>query len=484
MRRPCASTRARCRQVVALALATLGVSSPLAADIHRYALNFADDLQTVEVTAELARPGLALTARNAERLDLIDIRTCQGERLRRGRSIQLAAQEACVRYQARLTPADRNSGFAAALPSDVMMTSPSTWLWIPDLGVGDGVQLEVTSATHISAPWQREAGRYRFGASPRSSRGLVLLGAFDALVLEGIAMSKPVAYIGPEDAREKVKAWLIGALGATNPGGEICLPNPDMHVVVVDVGPRGRSPVPFGHVIRDQGETVRLFIDSTRSLEDFLYDWTAVHEFAHLRLPYVTGRQKWISEGFASYYQNVLQARAGFYGEAEAWQRLTRSFARAAESGRDTSPNGTASEEFWRVRMMVYWSGAALALHADAELREQSGGAKNLDSVLALLAECCLPSGEVWQGRRLFALLDELAEAEVFVPLFDRYADALGMPPTEELMASLGVVGQGERASLDDSARLAHIRRMITAPHPCGANSNANNNTNTGAPYG
>ena len=46
-------------------------------------------------------------------------------------------------------------------------------------------------------------------------------------------------------------------------------------------------------------------------------------------LPYVVSGEKWISEGFASYYQNVLLARRGVYSESEVWQRLHRAFAQA-----------------------------------------------------------------------------------------------------------------------------------------------------------
>ena len=80
----------------------------------------------------------------------------------------------------------------------------------------------------------------------------------------------------------------------------------------------GGSAVPFGHVIRDGGEAVRFFVNDDKPLDKYLGDWTATHEFAHLLLPYIESKQKWISEGFASYYQNVLLARRGVYSEEEA----------------------------------------------------------------------------------------------------------------------------------------------------------------------
>lgn len=437
--------------------------------MHQYRLEFSGDLTTVDVEARLARPALTLRARNGFRSILRAVESCEGDRLSRRANMRLPREVSCVRYRAKLPPSDSDSRLAGALPSGVLMTSPSTWLWLPQLAHEDTVQVEVAGDVRVSAPWLQQAPRrYVFGTSPQSSRSVVVLGAFDEISLDRLGASKLAAYVGPSEGRATVSAWLDAALRASAPdeSGSGCLPNPDMHVVVIDVG-GGRGPVPFGHVIRDQGETVRFFVNTSRPLDEFVYDWTAVHEFAHLKIPYVTGRQKWISEGIASYYQNVLQARSGQYSELEMWQRLTRSFSRGAESGHGTTPNGTAQEDFWRVRMMVYWSGAALALHADAELRHRTAGESNLDVALDALAACCLPSPDTWRGETLFERLDELVEQDVFVPLYRRFADTEGMPPTAELLARLGVVGVGDQARLDDDAPWAHIRRAITAPRAC-----------------
>lgn len=66
-------------------------------------------------------------------------------------------------------------------------------------------------------------------------------------------------------------------------------------------------------VTRRDGETVGLFVNSERPIDDFYSDWTATHEFSHLMLPLLSQRYRWISEGFASYFQNILMSRAGRY---------------------------------------------------------------------------------------------------------------------------------------------------------------------------
>ena len=283
------------------------------------------------------------------------------------------------------------------------------------------------------------------------------------MTLQVGAAALPLAITGSRLDAQVVQPWLLEAANLVAAvGGEF--PNRFAQVIVEpgEDAYYGDSPVPFGHVIRSGEEVVRFFVKPDATLQALRSDWTAVHEFAHLLLPYVRDEQKWISEGFASYYQNVLLARGGIYSETEAWQRLVRSFASAGQTPRPPSPNAAHARSFWEVRMLVYWSGAAIALMADVELRRVSGGRQSLDTALGRLARCCLPSPEVWTGRALFARLDELTGLPVLVPLYDRHADAAGMPATQAL---LGVAVEQGRIRLDDSAPLAGIRQQIMQVH-------------------
>ena len=118
-------------------------------------------------------------------------------------------------------------------------------------------------------------------------------------------------------------------------------------------------------------------------------------------LPYIKTRYRWVSEGFASYYQNVLLARAGQYTEQRAWQKLWEGFERGRKSRPELSANGAARTGIRAATMKIYWSGAAIALLADVELRRRSNGAESLDMVLDRLAQCCLPSDRAWSGPEL-----------------------------------------------------------------------------------
>ncbi len=242
-------------------------------------------------------------------------------------------------------------------------------------------------------------------------------------------------------------------------------PNPSPSVIVQPTNRSywgGNSPVPFGRVMRDDGERVELYVNVDRPIDEFYGDWTATHEFSHLMLPYVSPRNKWISEGFASYYQNVLMSRAGYYTAAEAWQKLSDGFERGRRSRPELSLNDAAEAGVRRARMKIYWSGAAVALLADMQLRERSGGRESLDTALDNLQQCCLPSTRTWSGPELFSKLDSFVSEPVFMPLYRRYANSAGFPEVAPALERLGVDIDGAGTRLRDDAELAAIRDAIT----------------------
>ena len=153
-------------------------------------------------------------------------------------------------------------------------------------------------------------------------------------------------------------------------------PNPSPHVVVRPVGRHSwgsNSPVPFGRVTRNGEERIELYVNLDRPVEDYYGNWTATHEFSHLLLPHIGDRHKWISEGFASYYQNVLMARAGNYSQAEAWRYLYEGLERGRGSRPDLSLNEAAAAGIGQARMKIYWGGAAIALLADVDYQPCGG---------------------------------------------------------------------------------------------------------------
>ena len=114
--------------------------------------------------------------------------------------------------------------------------------------------------------------------------------------------------------------------------------------------------------------------------------------------------------------------------------------------------------------MKIYWSGAALALIADVELRRRSAGQESLDTVLDRFQRCCLPSTRSWSGAEFFARLDRFVAEPLFVPLYQRYADSAGFPSVVPVLTELGVIMEDGDLRLSESARLAPLRRVLMSP--------------------
>ena len=112
--------------------------------------------------------------------------------------------------------------------------------------------------------------------------------------------------------------------------------------------------------------------------------------------------------------------------------------------------------------MKIYWSGAAIALMADVELRRRSDGEQTLDTVLAELQACCLPSDRTWSARELFSKLDTVLDEPLFMPLYERYADAPGFPDYRATFTELGIDIVGDSVRLNDTATLKGVREAIT----------------------
>jgi len=293
----------------------------------------------------------------------------------------------------------------------------------------------------------------------------MIMGSFFSAALFAATLNIEVRQPVDEDKAAEIVEWVRSTAEIVKLAyGRF--PNPAAKIIVIPSTENARgsdSPVIFGRVTRRGGETVELFVNPDRPIDEYYSDWTATHEFSHLMLPLLSQRYRWISEGFASYYQNVLMSRAERYTPEFAWQRLTEGFERGRESRPDLSPNDAAAGGIRLARMKVYWSGAAIALMADSTLRERSNGRESLDLALEQLQSCCLPSRRRWSGTELFEKLDTFVASPVFMPLYRTYADVDGFPDLTALLSDLGVsTNQDGTITLNDNTSLAAIRKAIS----------------------
>ena len=471
-------------RTIIIYIVTVVLCAPAVA-AHHYVVRVDAALETLRVSARFASPVNSVRARHrvAARF-LLEAADCDtGLPLeRRGRTLtSTQGPIECIDYVVDLRNAAAAERRNDSLAADNVVVSPAVWLWQPKTTAklrvvvrflpGDGVD--------VSVPWKPVDGTehtYEISPSPRSGRAPAAFGRFLHIREEPSAGVPRIALLrsrGDVDD-DAIIGWIRDTAGYVSLAyGRF--PNPDAHVVVMPVGENGLqsdSPVPFGRVVRDGGESIELFVDERRPIEDFYDDWTATHEFSHLMLPFLQSTHRWISEGFAQYYQNVLLARAGRYEVQRAWQKLYEGFERGRKSRPELSPNEASRRGVGAATMKIYWSGAILALMADVELRQRSAGRESLDDVLDRLQRCCLPAAERWAGPQLLERLDSFIEEPVFMPLYRQYADEEGFPDIAPLFRRLGIEIEDGRVALHDDAELAPVRDAITRS-PAGAGARA-----------
>jgi hypothetical protein len=441
---------------------------------HEYTVRLDSGLDELHVEARFAAPVDELRVRSREGSRFLEYASdCQTGRAygKRGRHLEIPESGTmCIEYVVDLRSAAADERRNETLASDNVVVSPAVWLWRPPLDSDSRIVLrfDLQDGMQASLPWPvREDGRHELHRTPRNAQAMAAFGRFEYFMREVPGSTIRIAVMRPRGKIDSgtLADW-VQETAATVSLTYGRFPNPSPHVLLLPVGRSGwggDSPVPYGRVVRDGGEAVELFIDERRSIEDFRDDWTATHELSHLMLPLVNRHHRWITEGFAQYYQNVLLARAGQYDERRAWQKLYEGFDRGRNSRPELSPNAAGRAGVRAATMKIYWSGAILALKADVELRRRSEGRESLDWALERLQECCLPSSRSWTGVELLQKLDSLVGEPVFMPLYRRYGDAPGFPPFDDTLEELGVMIDRGRVSLDDSAELAPLRHAMTA---------------------
>ena len=225
------------------------------------------------------------------------------------------------------------------------------------------------------------------------------------------------------------------------------------------------DPIPWGQVQRGQVDRVEFFILPNASAEALKQAWTGYHELAHLLIPYRGWGDAWFSEGLATYYQNLMQARGGVINERQMWQKLYEGFERGMGDSRfDGQPLAVVSA---RMRenggfMRVYWSGAWYFLHADLHLRQQSDGQQDLDSALAALNRCCERAS--LSVPAIVAQLDELNDTGIFTATYHTMLDIRRQPQYQPLFEQLDIAVVDGQVVLGQDSAGARLRRQLTAP--------------------
>ena len=421
-----------------------------------------------------------LTARDERAPDLLraarfEIRDDSIELTPQGATLTLPATgaPACVQYRVDISAiGGRQWRSGNWRTRDAIVLDPELWLWYPDSTREEQrwrLDFELPPGYDVSAPWSRigrkqgrvgyEIRERMFGWDARMAIGRF---SVESIELPGGRLRYALLPGEPDADAVAMRRWVTsGARALVTAYGR--LPVPDAQLLVVPIG-RGREPVPWGEVQRGGGDAVHLYIDQRRPAGEFMADWVLVHELSHLLHPNIAARDRWLSEGIASYYQNVLRARAGLMSTQRAWSKLHAGFERGVRGTPQGRSLAEVSQTMMRDRafMRVYWSGAAIALLADVELRRRSQGTQSLDTALAAFRDCCLPADRSWNARDLMQQLDRLTGTRVFMALYREHIDADDFPDLDALYGELGLQPVSEtRLRLDPTAPMAAIGEAI-----------------------
>ncbi len=216
----------------------------------------------------------------------------------------------------------------------------------------------------------------------------------------------------------------------------------------------------FGMALRGGGPAVLLLISSAAEDDAFPGEWVAIHEFLHHGMPFIDHDDAWLSEGFVTYYSELLRSRAGFRAEAAGWEALLAGF----ERGRNAGVGMPLADESRQMHdngayQRVYWGGAAIALLADVALREAGS---SLDAAMRELRRCCAATPQIWPAEQVLTTLDVWLDGGPRLrPLVGPILRSAGFPELTAIYRKLGVSMVNGELTLDESAPLAHLRRAI-----------------------
>ncbi len=354
---------------------------------------------------------------------------------------------------------------------DVAVAS-GLWLWRPESIRANEeihVRFQLPQDITISTPWHREGserGHFVLANTPYDWPSWIMLGRFpDQVALAGNTHFYVSVLDGrPPVDREFLLEWISKEAGMVQSViGKFAYP----HVQVTMVpNARARTPAPQAYVTRGGGPAVHLMINQRRPQEEFIADWTATHELSHLFLPFINPDDAWLYEGVASYYQNVIRARFGLMSQEEAWENMALGFRRGflQAKGQEISlREATQLMYMGDPHERVYWTGAAMMLHADIDLRKNTANEWSLDRVLREFNQCCNSDLRGWSATEVLQTFDKISQTTIFSSLMNRYVDSTEFPDVLPLYEELGLQYIDRKVTLDNRAPLSDLRDRIMA---------------------
>jgi hypothetical protein len=463
-------------QVLAWGLCGLPRPGVVAAAAVEYGLDFAASAGELSARVCLREPQSAIRFVLPERgatPHSVDARRDEDRPLVRDANV-LRARDwragECLHYRVNLHGV-AESGWRGASPDEGadLVLPTRAWLWRP-VGLAGATDIEarveLPAGTGISVPWTpidaAPHRHFRLDASDPTWPGMVALGRF---VEHDIAVGSGGLRLSVTGAPAPTQQETI-ARNAREAAGDVLASFPTLlaarpQLLVVPV-PGAREAVPFGQSLRGGGTGIMLYLNPRSTLAELRGSWTLTHELVHLAHPYLGDEGRWIAEGLATWYQNVLRARAGRISADEAWRHLAAGFARGIADPADQSLRETSRGGAGRHTMRLYWSGTALAMLGDIALRTRDPSPASLDLALSRFLDCCRAREVRLTPAQFLAALDREVGGDALERLYRGHADRSAFPEVAPAWHALGIgVRDDGTLRYDDTPAVAALRDAI-----------------------
>ena len=344
---------------------------------------------------------------------------------------------------------------------------PATWLYIPDrLDVPHAVTFELPADWRVATGMQRTDDPKTFTCRDYDvfADCPFHIGVFERLTFEVEGIEHEIVLSGFDKDKNDRATVVDRFRRIVQASFDMMGPAPYERYVFLIAFPGGAG---LEHLNSTSMSMMSLAGGDGRT--NSIWDSLVAHEFFHLwnvkRLrpralgPFDYGavdpnrtRYLWVSEGFTSYYGDLLCVRAGLWNEEDYW---TQDMARQINTlqgnpGRKKLSVAEASWTVWdhpymrrgRTAPDYYNKGQLLALLLDVEIRDASDNRGSLDDVMRGLYAQCMETGAGFADGDVAKWCEKVAGSS-FEDFFARYVDGTEELPFEATLAKIGLLVTG-----------------------------------------
>jgi hypothetical protein len=375
-----------------------------------------------------------------------------------------------LRALARITRAEKEHQFVGrdlVTRAGLLLLQPDTW----PANARVRVVLELPTGIHAAVPWVQDATRSQAQGQPVYALPSHALVSHSRIAF-GRSAPRRVAVPGgdmtyfvldaPRVATDAgLEAWLQTAMGAVQTLYGVP-PVPRTHMIIQPMIPGRGRPIVFGRATLAGGPHVHVMLSGTATDADLPGEWITIHELLHLGMPVTTLADRWFQEGWVSYYQEVVRARAGLITPQQAWQNLHNWMKRGMGSGgeRSLAEESLLMNDRYAYHR-VYWGGAALALKMDVRIRHLTNGRRSLDDVVRYFREHFVTPGKTVDALELMRRADAFLGLSICEPMAREALRSRTFPDLRPTYTAMGLEVTKGRVGLRANAPWSSYRDAI-----------------------